>query len=69
LRNAGPTITEYLMPELTRRRSVDRHDCWHVYYGEGTAATLDQARAGFEAARLPGEADGGRLPKPRAVSV
>jgi hypothetical protein len=74
------------MPALTRRRSLDRHDCWHVYYGDvhvgtiakrvgiprdqapwgwscgfypgshpgeyssGTAATLDQARAGFEAA-------------------
>jgi hypothetical protein len=57
------------MPTLTRRRSNDHHDCWHVYFGDvrvgtcgfypgshpgectqGTAATLDQARAGFEAA-------------------
>jgi hypothetical protein len=74
------------MRTLTRRRSNDHHDCWHVYFGDvrvgtiaqrigiprdqhlwgwtcgfypgshpgectqGTAATLDQARAGFEAA-------------------
>jgi hypothetical protein len=74
------------MPALTRRRSNDRHDCLHVYFGDvrvgtiakrigiprdqhlwgwtcgfypgshpgectqGTAATLDQARAGFGAA-------------------
>jgi hypothetical protein len=74
------------MPALTLRRSPDRNDCWHVYYGDvrvgsiakrigiprdqapwgwscgfypgsppgecttGTAATLDEARAGFEAA-------------------
>jgi hypothetical protein len=74
------------MPALTRRRYPERHDCWHVYYGDvhagtialrtgiphdedpwgwscgfypgshprectnGTAATFDEARAGFEAA-------------------
>jgi hypothetical protein len=74
------------MPDLTRRRAPNRHDCWHVLYGDvrvgtiakrvgiprdqapwgwtcgfypgshpgectnGTGATLDQARAGFEAA-------------------
>jgi hypothetical protein len=74
------------MPALTRRRYPERHDCWHVYYGDvhvgtiarrvgnphdtdpwewacgfypgchpgehtnGTAATFDEARAGFEEA-------------------
>jgi hypothetical protein len=74
------------MPELTRRRYPERHECWHVYFGDvhagtlairtgnpndtdqwewrcgfypgsqpgecrsGTAATLDEARAEFEAA-------------------
>jgi hypothetical protein len=74
------------MPQLTRRRYPERHDCWHVYYGDvhigtiagrtgnpsdtdpwewacgfypgchpgehtnGTAATFDEARVGFEEA-------------------
>ena len=28
------------MPELTRRRSEDRPDCWHIYYGDVHAGTI-----------------------------
>src|SRR5215218_4951444 len=28
------------MPELTRRRSPDRPDCWHVYYGDIQVGTI-----------------------------
>jgi hypothetical protein len=28
------------MPELTRRRSEDRQDCWHIYYGDVRAGTI-----------------------------
>jgi hypothetical protein len=28
------------MPELTRRRSEDRQDCWHIYYGDVHAGTI-----------------------------
>jgi hypothetical protein len=28
------------MPALTRRRSPERHDCWHVYYGDVHAGTI-----------------------------
>jgi hypothetical protein len=28
------------MPSLTRRRSPDRHDCWHVYYGDVRVGTI-----------------------------
>jgi hypothetical protein len=27
-------------PVLTRRRSTDRQDCWHIYYGDVQAATI-----------------------------
>jgi hypothetical protein len=33
------------MPALTRRRSPDRSDCWHVYYGDVHVGTI-AARAG-----------------------
>jgi hypothetical protein len=33
------------MPALTRRRSPDRSDCWHVYYGDVQLGTI-AARAG-----------------------
>jgi hypothetical protein len=32
--------------ELTRRRSPDRSDCWHVYYGDVRVGTI-AARAGL----------------------
>jgi hypothetical protein len=28
------------MPALTRRRSADRPDCWHIYYGDVHAGTI-----------------------------
>jgi hypothetical protein len=28
------------MPALTRRRYPERHDCWHVYYGDVHAGTI-----------------------------
>jgi hypothetical protein len=28
------------MPELTRRRYLERPDCWHVYYGDVHAGTI-----------------------------
>jgi hypothetical protein len=28
------------LSELTRRRSDDRHDCWHIYYGDVHAGTI-----------------------------
>jgi hypothetical protein len=28
------------MPELTRRRSEDRENCWHIYYGDVHAGTI-----------------------------
>jgi hypothetical protein len=28
------------MTTLTRRRSNDRHDCWHVYYGDVRVGTI-----------------------------
>jgi hypothetical protein len=28
------------MPALTRRRSPDRQDCWHIYYGGVHAGTI-----------------------------
>jgi hypothetical protein len=33
------------MPILTRRRSPERSDCWHVYYGDVQVGT-NAARAG-----------------------
>jgi hypothetical protein len=36
-------MTEPSMPQpskLTRRRSVDRPDCWHIYYGDVQAGTI-----------------------------
>jgi hypothetical protein len=33
-------VPEPRMPELTRRRSEDRHDCWHIYYGDVQAGTI-----------------------------
>jgi hypothetical protein len=27
-------------PALTRRRSADRPDCWHIYYGDVQAGTI-----------------------------
>jgi hypothetical protein len=28
------------MPALTRRRSSDRQNCWHIYYGDVQAGTI-----------------------------
>jgi hypothetical protein len=28
------------MPQLTGRRSADRQDCWHIYYGDVHAGTI-----------------------------
>ena len=28
------------MPELTRRRYPERHDCWHVFYGDVRVGTI-----------------------------
>src|SRR6202789_3472538 len=28
------------MPELTRRRYLERPDCWHVYYGDVRVGTI-----------------------------
>jgi hypothetical protein len=28
------------LPALTRRRSADRQDCWHIYYGDVHAGTI-----------------------------
>ena len=28
------------MPTLTRRRYPERHDCWHVYYGDVHVGTI-----------------------------
>jgi len=28
------------MPQLTRRRYPERHDCWHIYYGDVHAGTI-----------------------------
>jgi hypothetical protein len=28
------------MPALTRRRSTERQDCWHVYYGDVHVGTI-----------------------------
>ena len=28
------------MPRLTRRRYPERHDCWHVYYGDVHVGTI-----------------------------
>jgi hypothetical protein len=33
------------MPALTRRRYPERHDCWHVYYGDVHVGTI-ASRAG-----------------------
>jgi hypothetical protein len=33
------------MPVLTRRRYPERHDCWHVYYGDVQVGTIAR-RAG-----------------------
>jgi hypothetical protein len=33
------------MPALTRRRSLERSDCWHIYYGDVRVGTI-AARAG-----------------------
>jgi hypothetical protein len=33
------------MPKLTRRRYRERHDCWHVYYGDVHLGTI-ASRAG-----------------------
>jgi hypothetical protein len=33
------------MPALTRRRYLERHDCWHVYYGDVHVGTIAR-RAG-----------------------
>jgi hypothetical protein len=30
------------MPTLTRRRSNDHHDCWHVYFGDVRVGTIAQ---------------------------
>jgi hypothetical protein len=42
------------MPELTRRLSKDRDDCWHIYFGDVQVSAvairigIDRARADFE---------------------
>jgi hypothetical protein len=54
------------MPALTRRRNPDRHDCWHVYYGDvrvGTIAVrsgvpVDRDRWGWSCGFYPGSEPG-----------
>jgi hypothetical protein len=55
------------MPALTRRRSADRRDCWHIYYGDVDAGTIAKRvgsphvtnqwewRCGFYPGSSPGE--------------
>jgi hypothetical protein len=38
------------MPALSRRRSANRPDCWHIYYGDVQAGTIAM-RAGNPSAR------------------
>jgi hypothetical protein len=40
------------MPELTRRRSSERHDCWYVYYGDVQVGTI-AGRSGIPVDRDP----------------
>jgi hypothetical protein len=54
------------MPALTRRRNPDRHDCWHVYYGDvrvGTIAVrsgvpVDRDQWGWSCGFYPGSEPG-----------
>jgi hypothetical protein len=39
------TALQWHMPELTRRRYPERHECWHVYYGDVQVGTIAR-RAG-----------------------
>lgn len=41
-----------IMPELTRRRYPERHDCWHIYYGDVQAGTI-AIRAGIPVSADP----------------
>jgi hypothetical protein len=51
------------MPDLTRRRAPNRHDCWHVLYGDVRVGTIakrvgiprDQPVWGWSAASIPGQ--------------
>jgi hypothetical protein len=62
------------MPALTRRRYPERHECWHVYYGDvhvgtiarraGVPVDVDQWGwdCGFSPGSHPGECTGGSAP-------
>jgi hypothetical protein len=44
------------MPALTRRRSTDaREECWHVYYGDVRAGTIE-IRTGIPYGKDPSQA-------------
>jgi hypothetical protein len=59
------------MPKLTRRRYPERHDCWHVYFGDVHVGTIArrvgqphdhdpwQWLCGFYPGSDPGEQRGG----------
>jgi hypothetical protein len=55
------------MPELTRRRYRERHDCWHVYYGDVRVGTIalrtgiphDEDPWGWSCGFYPGSHPGG----------
>jgi hypothetical protein len=64
------------MPELTRRRYPERHDCWHVYDGDVHVGTLARRtgnpndidpwewRCGFYPGSQPGECHSGTANQP-----
>jgi hypothetical protein len=74
LDNCPDVALQWRMPALTRRRYPERHDCWHVYYGDvhvGTIASragvpvdVDQWGwdCGFYPGSRPGEHTGGSAP-------
>jgi hypothetical protein len=62
------------MPHLTRRRSAERPDCWHVYYDDVHVGTIARRASnpysgdpwewtcGFYPGSRPGEIKGGAAP-------
>jgi hypothetical protein len=40
------------MPQLTRRRSSDRHDCWHIFYDDVHVGTIAR-RVGIPPGQAP----------------
>jgi hypothetical protein len=49
------------MPALTRRRYPERHDCWHIYYGDVRVGTI-AVRTGIPRDEDPWEWDCGFYP-------